>query len=58
MFFGEGYTPNWFEEVFVIKTRKNTVPWTLMLVMILMKEKLLKTCYVNELQKQIKKIQN
>ena len=23
-----GYTPNWSEEVFVIKKVKNTVPWT------------------------------
>ena len=23
-----GYTPNWSEEVFVIKEIKNTVPWT------------------------------
>ena len=27
-FFGKGYTPNWSEEVFVIKRVKNTVPWT------------------------------
>ena len=26
--FVKGYTPNWFEEVFVIKEVKNTVPWT------------------------------
>ena len=26
--FAKGYTPNWFEEVFVIKEVKNTVPWT------------------------------
>ena len=26
--FAEGYTPNWSEEVFVIKKVKNTVPWT------------------------------
>ena len=24
----EGYTPNWSEEVFIIKEVKNTVPWT------------------------------
>ena len=24
----KGYTPNWSEEVFVIKNVKNTVPWT------------------------------
>ena len=27
-FFAKGYTPNWSEEVFVIKKVKNTVPWT------------------------------
>ena len=26
--FAKGYTPNWSEEVFVIKKFKNTVPWT------------------------------
>ena len=26
--FAKGYTPNWSEEVFVIKKLKNTVPWT------------------------------
>ena len=26
--FAKGYTPNWYEEVFVIKKAKNTVPWT------------------------------
>ena len=26
--FSKGYTPNWSEEVFVIKKVKNTVPWT------------------------------
>ena len=26
--FAKGYTPNWFEQVFVIKKVKNTVPWT------------------------------
>ena len=26
--FAKGYTPNWPEEVFVIKKVKNTVPWT------------------------------
>ena len=25
--FAKGYTPNWSEEVFVIKKVKNTVPW-------------------------------
>ena len=26
--FAKGYTPNWSEEVLVIKNVKNTVPWT------------------------------
>ena len=26
--FARGYTPNWSEEIFVIKKIKNTVPWT------------------------------
>ena len=26
--FAKGYTPNWSEEVFVIKNFKNRVPWT------------------------------
>ena len=26
--FAKGYTPNWSEEVFVIKKVKNTAPWT------------------------------
>ena len=26
--FRKGYTPNWSEEVFVVKETKNTVPWT------------------------------
>ena len=26
--FAEDYTPNWSEEIFVIKKIKNTVPWT------------------------------
>ena len=24
----KGYTPNWSEEIFVVKNIKNTVPWT------------------------------
>ena len=26
--FAKGYTPNWFEIIFVVKKVKNTVPWT------------------------------
>ena len=38
--FANGYAPNWPEEAFVIKKVTNTVPWT-MLLMILMAKKLL-----------------
>ena len=27
-FFAKGYTPNWYEEGFIIKKVKNTFPWT------------------------------
>ena len=26
--FAKGYTPNWSEEIFIIKKIQNTVPWT------------------------------
>ena len=26
--FTKGYTPNWSEEIFIVKKIKNTVPWT------------------------------
>ena len=32
--FAKGYTPNWSEDVFVIKKVKNTVPWTYGLSMV------------------------
>ena len=32
--FARGYMPNWSEEIFVIKKIKNTVPWTLMMLMV------------------------
>ena len=38
--FAKGYMPNWSEEIFIIKKIKNAVPWT-MLLMILMVKKLL-----------------
>ena len=39
--FAKGYTPNWSEEIIIIKKVKNTVPWTCMLLMISMVKKLL-----------------
>ena len=43
--FAKGYTPNWSEEIFVIKKVKNTVPWTLN------GEEIMGTFYERELQK-------
>ena len=30
--FAKGYTPSWYEEVFVIKKIKDTVPWTYVII--------------------------
>ena len=43
--FAKGYTPNWSEEVFVIKEIKSTVPWTYLI------NDLVGTFYGKELQK-------
>ena len=48
--FTKGYTPNWFEEVFVIKEVKNTVPWTYV-IKDLNGEEIVGTFYGKELQK-------
>ena len=48
--FTKGYTPNWSEEVFVIKEIKNTVPWTYV-INDLNNGKIIGTLYKNELQK-------
>ena len=53
--FANGYTPNWSEEVFVIKKGTNTVPWTYV-INDLNGEEITGTFYEKELQKkQIKK---
>ena len=52
--FAKGYTPNWSEEVFVIKEVKNIVPWTMLLVILMMK-KLLEYFMKKNCKKQIKK---
>ena len=49
-FFANSYTPNWSEEVFVIKKVKNTVPWTYVINDFNEKE-IAGTFYQNELQK-------
>ena len=48
--FAKGYTPNWSEEVFVIKIIKNTVPWTYV-TDDLNGEEITGTLYEKELQK-------
>ena len=48
--FAKRYTPNWSEEVFVIKEVKNTVPWTYV-VSDLNSEGIIWTFYEKELQK-------
>ena len=48
--FAKGYTPNWSEEIFVIKKIKNTVPWTY-IINDLNGEEIIGTFYENELQK-------
>ena len=48
--FPKGYTPNWSEEVFVIKKVKNTVPWTYV-INDLNGDEIIGTFYEKELQK-------
>ena len=52
--FAKGYTPNWSEEVFVIKKVKNTVPWTYE-INDLNGDEIIGTFYEKELQKTNKK---
>ena len=46
--FTKGYTPNWSEEVFVIKKVKNTVPWSYV-INNLNGEEIMETFYEKEL---------
>ena len=48
--FAKGYTPNWSEEVFVIKKDKNTIPWTYV-INDLNGEQIIGIFYEKELQK-------
>ena len=48
--FAKGYTPNWSEEVFVIKEIKNTVSWTYV-INDLNNEEIIGTFYEKELRK-------
>ena len=49
--FAKGYTPNWSEEVFVIKKIKDTVPWTYVIDDLNGEKITVKTFYEKELQK-------
>ena len=49
------YPPNWSEKVFMTKKIKDTVPWT-MLLMILMVRKLLELFMKKNCKKQIKRV--
>ena len=48
--FAKDYTPNWSEEIFVIKEIKNTVPWTYV-INDLNGDEIIGTFYEKELQK-------
>ena len=48
--FSKGYTPNWSEEIFVVKKIKNTVPWTYV-INDLNGEEIVGSFYGKELQK-------
>ena len=48
--FAKGYTPNWPEEVLVIKKVKNVVPWTYV-INDLNREEIVGTFYENKLEK-------
>ena len=48
--FAKRYTPNWSEEVFVIREVKNTVPWAYFISNVNV-EKIIGTFYEKELQK-------
>ena len=47
--YAKGYTPNWSEEIFVIKKVKNTVPWAY-IINDLNSEEIISTFYEKELQ--------
>ena len=49
--FAKGYVPNWYEEVFVIKKVKNTVPWINYVMSALNGEEVVGTFYEEEFQK-------
>ena len=48
--FAKGYAPNWSEEIFVVKKKKNIVPWTYV-ISNLNGEEIIGSFYEKELQK-------
>ena len=48
--FSKGYTPNWSEEIFIVKKIKNTVPWTYV-ISDLNIEEIIGSFYEKEVQK-------
>ena len=52
--FAKGYTPNWSEELFIIKKVKNTLPWTYV-INILNGEEIIGTFYEKNCRRLIKK---
>ena len=48
--FAKGYTPNWSEDVFMIKNFKNSVPW-IYVINDVNGEEIVRKCYENEWQK-------
>ena len=48
--FAKGYTPNWSEDVFMIKNFKTSVPW-IYVINDVNGEEIVRKCYENEWQK-------
>ena len=53
--FTKGYTPNWYEEIFLMKKVKNTLPWTCV-ISDQRGEEILGTFYDKELRKTNEKV--
>ena len=54
--FAKGYTPNWSEEIFVIKEIKSTVPWTYVIGELMVKKSLehfMKKNYKRQIKKNL-----
>ena len=53
--FAKGSMPNWSEEVFIVSKTKSTVPWTYVIIMILMVNELLEHFMKKNFKSLIKK---